>query len=501
MAYRDYQAPGVNVIIQRQEAQDVTQLTEFYPVFVGNGMTSRSRTVSESNIKVNTSDFPNVMLEWKISGAFNSQIFRETDFVVQKVSLHKEVVSGTPITKLVEGTDYSVVTPAALLQNESKARTTIKILDTEKIKATDLIYDIEVKIDNTDDDFDLRLISIEDRYYSKDIFGPLELVENDKSFFNDISFAAEIAFRMNVEKFFYLEVPREYGATATTEDFVAALEKVYYKTNAYRVVVLSLDTKVVEAVNNLTTSLSNPIDRREIVGLVSLDPTEITNMKDIDELTEKVGGFSESLNNKRICNVFGGESVELVVSAKRYVLPMYFMNVAIMCLDAVVGMGDPLSLRTINVFSKLNGPRLRPRQWDMLAKMGVFIVKQDDASEPITIRHQLTTAQSSAAEDQEYSIVKNFDAVTKRLRDRLAPYAGQSNITDGYLERLDGSLTSGIEEVKELGWARELTVVTPWALRKIGTGETAAEEKRNLISQLKLTPVYPANNLDLYLLV
>lgn len=501
MAYRDYRSPGVNVVIERQETQGGVNLTEFLPVYVGTGMTSRSRTVSKNQVKANVSEFPLVDLEWEISNNFNSQLFQETDFKVKSVSLHKEIVVGTPITALVKDVDYKVITSAATMSVEGKVRTTIEILDIAKILDTDVIYDFEIDIENTDDDFDLRLITKDDRYYARDIFGPFELSENSATFFNDVAIAAEIAFRIGVEKFLYLEVPREYGATAKKEDIIAALDKIYYNNDAYRIVPLSLDSDVIQALNSFTTSLANPIDKREIVGFGGVNPSDITDMKSMDELIEKVGGLSQGLDNERIMNVFGGTSVEMVISSKRYVLPMHFMNVAIASYDTTIGMAEPLSTREITIFSKLNGPRFRPRQWDMLARHGVFIVHQPETNGPIVIRHQLTSKQSDAAEYQEYSIIKNFDAVTKRMRDRMAPYAGRLNITDGYMERIDATFTSAVEEVKGLGWAREITVLSPWTTRVVGTGDTAVEEKRNLVGKFKLVPVYPANNLDIYLIV
>ena len=496
MPYTDYNAPGVNVIVQRQNSASTNRLTDFLPVFIGTGMTSRSRTVSKEALKANVVNYPDVRLDWNIDGTLNYQIFKETDFVIKKVVVHKE-----EHTVLIEGEDYEVVTAAAMVSNEMQAYTIVKILDEDKIKPTDLIYSIEIGIENTNEDFDLREVLLTDSYYLKEIFGSAILKESDSTFFNDIYFAAKIAFKLEVEKFFYMEVPREYGSPATEEDIIKAMEKIYFKNDAYRIIPLSSSDEVTKALNALTTSLSNPIDRREIVAFTTIDPAQISDIRDIDELVEKVGGLSQSLNNSRTLNIFGGESVEFIDGNERYVLPHYFLAAAIAAYDTVVGMGNPLSLRELTVFSKLNGPKFRPRVWNQLAKYGVFIAYQNDVNEPIILRHQLTTKQSDAPEDQEYSIQKNFDAVTKRMRDRLKPYAGSSNITDGYLEKLDGTLTSVIEEVKELGWAREITVITGWTLKQVGVGSSVTEEKRNLVNRLKMTPVYPANELDVYLLV
>src|SRR5690606_17760831 len=148
------------------------------------------------------------------------------------------------------------------------------------------------------------------------------------------------------------------------------------------------------------------------------------------------------------------------------------------------------------------GPKFKPRDWNRLAEDHVWIVYQDEDSEPITIRHQLTTSQSKDPEDNEYSIIKNLDGITKFFRDRLKPYAGKHTITDGYLERLDGSFTTAIEEVKEMGLARNMTILTPWRLRRVPSDASGQDEvKTNLITRVKVDLAYPANNLDVYLLI
>lgn len=498
MPYSDYKAPGVNVIIERNQDTTTRSETDFLPVFIGNGVTSRNRVISLTEVRTDVTDYPLVKIEWDVMNNFNIQTYRETDFTISEVQSVKAGITST----LVEGEDYEVVSAASLMSVQGKVRSTIRILDTATYTKTDIVYNAKISLENTNEDYDLRVVTSDDRYYSKDIFGPIMLEEDGVTFHNDIAIAAEIAFRLNVPRFFYLEVPRQYGAKATKDDMIQIIDKIYYKSDAYRIVPLSSDADVLSALNAFTTSLSNPIDRREVVGFLGYDTENINDMSDLDEIIEKVGGFSVSLNNERVCNIFGGSSVEMIISSTRYVLPMYFVNAAIAAYDTTQGMAVPLSSREISgVFDRLNGPRFRPRQWDQLARMGVFIVMQNEPGSPIVIRHQLTTKQSDSADLQEYSMVKNFDAVTKRLRDRLAPYSGSMNITEGYRERIDATFTSAVEEIKELGWARDILTLSPWQLRTVGTGDNAQENQRNLVSRHQLVPVYPANNLDVYLII
>lgn len=486
-----YRAPGVDVLIERQQLEQKSTETAFLPVYIGTGITSRVRNIKKTNIEANVSAFPTVSLSFELAGDINTDLFNDTKFALGQVVVTKSS-GGTSTVTLEPGVGYSIEKDITFSQNDSIGKYVIKILDAT-LTAVDVIYELNITAENTNDDFQLRLIGAEDRFFTKDLFGPIILQENGKEFFNDIAIAVEIAFRMGVPRFFYLEVPRNYGEQPTAADYISAIEQAYYYNDAYRLVPLTFEPEVASAISNFVSGVSNPIDRRETVGFVSYDTSDITSIADINELVDKVGGFSTTINNKRICNVFGGSSVELTISAVKYELPQYFLAAAVASLDAVVGQVDPLSLREINIFDKINGPRFRPRDWDKLAQKGVFIVKKDNDGSPAIIRHQLTTAISEDAAEQEYSVVKNFDVVTKKIRDRFKPYAGQYNIEVGYIERLEGTMATVRQEIIETKLARNLRVLTPWSI--------SDADGRNLVTRLQMEPVFPANHLDVYLVI
>ena len=491
----NYSAPGVDVIIERGEVETQSAETQFYNVYVGTGISSRNRNIEKKDLKANVSAFPLVELTFDILGEINTDLFSNMSFTIGQVSVTRSTVpeGEEPELTLEPDVDYSIEAPVSFSAFDSTAKVTLRILN-ENITANDAIYDLNILAEMADKDFTLRAIGTEDRFFSKELFGPVVLEENDNKFYNDIALAAEMAFRMEVPRFYYLEVPRDFGSPATVDDFKKALDKIYFYNDAYRIVPLSSNPEVVTAVNQFVSGVSNPLDRRETVGFVSYDTSKIVNMDDITELVEKVGGYSQSLNNKRICNVFGGESAEMIINGERYVLPDYYISAAVASLDAVVGRVEPLSLREINVFEKINGPKFRPKQWDTLASKGVFIVYQDNEQSSAIIRHQLTTAKSENAVDQEYSIVKNFDVVTKKFRDRFSIYSGRFNIEAGYTERLEGTLATVRQEILDEKLAREISVITAWSQREGADG-------RNLVTRLKMTPVYPANDLDIYLII
>lgn len=501
MSYKDYRAPGVTVIVERQAGEEAVQRQQFYPVFVGTGMTSSSRVIPFADMQADTSEFPKVTFTANFAGLISQELYDTTTFDLTTLVIQKTIPPGTdPTTPLVLTTDYTVDSMITTINSEGNASFTVTILNAG-IQDTDLLYNFTLTAQNGNDDFDLRLLKTEDQFFSKDIVGPYFLTENDTQITNDIAIAAEIAFRIKAPAFYYLEVPRTYGAKATDADIIDALEKIYYKKNAYRIVVLTDGATVSTALKDFVTAIANPTDKRETVGFISYPTTGITDIKDIDELVTKVGGLSVSTNTARIANVFGGKSVDLTLDGVRHTLPWYFMNVALAAQDTVLGMALPMTSREVTVFDSMDCPRFRPAIWNKLAVKGVWIMMQNDPTEPIKIRHQLTTSQSGDAEDEEYSIVKNVDAVTALFRDRLSPYSGKYNIIPGFLDKINGTTTSTIEEAKTEGLAANLTQVSAWALRTVPDPNDATQVKTNLVSRYKMDPAYPANNLDVYIIL
>lgn len=492
---QQYSAPGVDVIIERSQVETQSAETEFYNVYVGTGITSRNRNIEKRGIKADTSAFPIVSLQFDMLGEINTDLFNKMSFKVGQAVVKRAAVpeGEEPEITLDPDTDYRVSQQVTFSAVDSMANVKLEIIN-PSVTANDLIYTLSMQAITSDQDFDLRAIGAEDRFFSKEMFGPIVLEEDGETFYNDIAIASEMAFRMEVPRFYYLEVPRDYGRPPTADEFRKALDKIYFHSDAYRIVPLSSDPEVISAVNQFVSGVSNPVDRRETVSFISYDTNKITDLDSITELVEKVGGYSESLNNKRICNVFGGESVDMLINGQLYVLPDYYIAAAVASLDGVVGRVDPLSLREIDVFEKINGPKFRPKQWDLLAKKGVLIVMQDNEKVPAVIRHQLTTSKSGNAADQEYSVVKNFDVVVKKIRDRFSVYAGRYNIEAGYTERLEGTMATVRQEILEEKLAQDLTVITGWSQREGGDG-------RNLVTRLKLSPVFPANDLDVYLII
>lgn len=501
--YDGYRPPGADVMLEFERAEAPTSTTEFLTVVVGSGVSTRTRKVVRENIKADITDFPKINLTWEVNGEFNFQQYASTAIELLTLSLQTVTAGGTTMTPLTKGVDYEVEFNGVAKTYEGKIVTTIKALS-NKITAVNAInFSLELMLTMEDEDFEIRTVDSRDRMRIEDVFGQLELREGEVESFNDMAMAAEIAFKTGVQRFMYLEVPRNYGEKAKPADYMKAIEKIYHENNAWRIVPLTDDPTVVQAVSKFVTVISNPTDRRECVGFITKDNNDINDHTNLDELVLKVGGLSRGINNKRVVNIYGGWGVDFPIADKTYTLPFYFMAVAVAFLDNAIGMSLPISTREVSVFSKLHGPKFRPLDWNDLAETGVFIVFQERRNGPIVIRHQLTTERGSTSVPAkvEYSVVKNMDATIKLVRDRLSPYAGKENITDGFFEKVDAAFTTAKTDAINFGYVKDLQPLSPWELRKVSNGINVKEIVTNVVSRHRYIPLYPGNNIDVEFIV
>lgn len=503
MPYNAYRVPGVTVTLDRLASPQSSGRTEFLPVFIGSGATSRSRTKLLERLKADVKDYPIVTFDYDIVG--NVDMFKETDFAISDFKLHKEIEAGEPLTSLVPDTDFEVIEVVALRESTATYRTTIRILDEAKITQADLYFDFTLQLENTNEDFIPRLLTRDQQYQTDLYLGPKMLEEDGLTFRNDIAMAAEIAFRMNVPKFYYLEVPREYGAMPTNSDFQKIIEELYFVEDIYRAVPLTYDLDIINLVSKFATSVANPNDKRQLIAFTATDPALVTTKTDIGSWIEAAGLRSESLNNRRTFNVAGISEIEMQVDGVLHNLPLYFLAAAVACYDTVAGMNKPISTEVIDVFTSVKSPRFRPKVWGSLARYGVFVCYKDTSpnSNGFVVHHQLSTSQSEEEKDQELSVIKNVDAATVRLRDWFKPYAGRVNIDDQLMVKLNGVMAEAVKDITEVEkYMTSLTVVTPWQKRTSqDTSNGVTQSKTTLVTRLTGDPASPANNLDIILAI
>lgn len=502
MAYSEYRVPGVDVLLQQLARPTASSRTAFLPVVVGHGATSRNRVDHLTRIKANFANYPTVVFEYPAVG--NTQLFEDTDFEVRDFKLHKELTAGTPLTPLVEGTDIEIVKVVDFRESSGTYRTTIKVLDTAKITKSDLYFDFTIQLENSDEDYVPRLITTDQRFEIEQIVGPKTFIENGLEMRNDLAFAAEIAFRLGVTQFYYLEVPRDFGAAPTKADYQLVVEEIFFSRDIYRIVPLTYDLDIIKLFSSFTTSVSNPNDKRQLITFFSTDPARVTDPKDIGNWIDIVGSFSESINNKRAYNVAGVTGLEFDFAGSRYDVPLYFLAAAVAFYDSVTGMSKPISTQVLEVFARVKGPRFRPKIWGNLARYGVMICYKTDTpfSEGLVIHHQLSTAQSELAEEQELSVVKNLDGATVRLRDWFAPYAGRENITPDLLTILEATSAQAVDDIVNVEkFMTRLEMVQAWQLATIPSANGVIENRRSLVTRYNGAPAYPANNLDIILAI
>jgi hypothetical protein len=348
--------------------------------------------------------------------------------------------------------------------------------------------------------FEPQLIELNDRFNAQSLLGDFFITETKTSSVtiqNDVRIAAQIAFNMGVPAFYYVETERKYAEKPTLEDYKKALEKIYFKSNIYRVVPLTSDKSVLDYLRNFVEDISNPIDQREVVGFVSADLSNMSseNLNNIFVLESEVGSLSQGWDSSRIINVFGAKTVTMELDRVDTELPEYFLNVAVACADAALGIAAPISSQEISAgFKAIQAPNFRSMTWNQLAKHGVLIVVQNNETGVPYIRHQLTTSQTQDSSKYEYSLVKNRDAVYKLFRQKFSNYVGRQNISNTLLERLGATLTLAIEEAKALN----IIVQSGWSVK---TTTENGESKTTLGVQLELVPSYPANNIEIIFVI
>ena len=132
---------------------------------------------------------------------------------------------------------------------------------------------------------------------------------------------------------------------------------------------------------------------------------------------------------------------------------------------------------------------------DNLADSGWFILTQDKKTDPVFVRHQLTT-NVSVLEFQELSIGRNVDNISKFFKAILDPMIGIYNINDDTLDLIRTNLEAGIEDLKSV----EDTQAGPQLIdARIIQLYQDPDFKDQVRVDMILTIPYPLNNLEVHL--
>lgn len=167
------------------------------------------------------------------------------------------------------------------------------------------------------------------------------------------------------------------------------------------------------------------------------------------EQADAVKGYSEAFASRRCVHVWP-DQLELPVGQSLYYVPGFFAASVIAGLTSGLPTQQGFTNLSVSGFLGLrhSSKYFSEDQLDTIADGGTMILVQDGPSQPLYVRHQLTTDRSSI-KFQEYSITKNVDFIAKFLRRTYAPFIGQYNIVDTTLDALKMTGGSVIKFLKD----------------------------------------------------
>ena len=175
-----------------------------------------------------------------------------------------------------------------------------------------------------------------------------------------------------------------------------------------------------------------------VTGLV----TAVTYQADRDftksEQASNLEGFAQALGSRRVAHIWPDE-VDAPVGQDIETVPGYFAGCAIAGLTSGLPPQQGFTNLSIGGFLGLSRSNkyFSDPQLNTIANGGNMILIQEGPSQPLVVRHQLTTDRS-AIKFQEYSITKNVDFIAKFTRDsyKQGRFIGESNIVDSTLDDL-----------------------------------------------------------------
>ena len=213
------------------------------------------------------------------------------------------------------------------------------------------------------------------------------------------------------------------------------------------------------------------------------------------EQAEAVRGYSEAFASRRVVHIWP-DVLEAPVGQQTYKLPGYYACCAIAGLTTGLPTQQGLTNLAISGFLGFehSSRYFTEEELDTIADGGTMILAQDGPSQPLYVRHQLTTDRS-AIKFQEYSITKNVDFIAKFLRTTFGRYIGQYNIVDTTMDALKTTAGAAIKFLRERTRVPKFGgVIKSGSLTKL---EESADQIDTVIIRFSFGIPIPLNNIDI----
>ena len=167
------------------------------------------------------------------------------------------------------------------------------------------------------------------------------------------------------------------------------------------------------------------------------------------EQADAVKGYSEAFSSRRCVHVWP-DQLQVPIGQSLYFIPGFFACCAIAGLTTGLPTQQGFTNLAISGFLgfRHSTKYFSEEDLDNIADGGTMILAQAGTSQPLYIRHQLTTDRS-AIKFQEFSITKNVDFIAKFLRTTFAKFIGQWNVVDTTITALKSTAGAAIKFLKD----------------------------------------------------
>lgn len=420
-----YRQPGV-IVTQEKNTTFANNTGSFMPIcLVGSGKDTIEKTfkVTKNDSDYNAiidSDGDYVSIESVVSiGNSSRSVDYNTVDHSSDYNLETEEIDGETVD-VIRWADTAVVTDA-VIPNEG-----------------DTIY-VTVVVIPKESHYDLKMFTSTKQVideYGEDV-GSNGVVDN-------IALSCKIA--LENSPLVYAVKVQKTGESATSDEFLEALEKTKENEDIYRVVPVDEPASANNlAILNHVRTLSNPDESKERVSVI---PPIYTSTDSTGVVTD-IGAYAESLNEFRIATIYPDKAKRTLSDGQVHLLGGQFICAALTSMKSVLNPEEPYTGKQITNFTELVGVGLSRYEKNTLASSGVMILNQDRAGFPIEVRHGLSTDMSSL-QYKEISITELADFVVKKIRPALKNYIGK-NINSALITQVEGSVASVINSLVRKG--------------------------------------------------
>jgi hypothetical protein len=213
-----------------------------------------------------------------------------------------------------------------------------------------------------------------------------------------------------------------------------------------------------------------------------------STLPDKDLTADTVQTRASTFKQRRMLYVFP-DMVKASISGTEELLPGFYACAAIAGMTAKYPPQQGFTNLPMTGFTGVVGSNdtYSPKQLNVMAAGGAYILVQEAPGAPLISRHQLTT-DLTQIETREYSITKVIDYCAKFLRVGLRKFIGTFNITTPFLDTLS-SVIQGM-----LGFLAEAGVILGGDLNNLAQDSTAPD---TVLVDVTLNVPFPCNYIRL----